>query len=100
LTTGDTYASANSITISNGDIYVAGYESNSDGTNLVKYWKNGIGVDLPTTSLTDFATSIKVISGNIYVTGEEGTYWKNSPQTKLSTDSKVFLARDIFIVSK
>jgi hypothetical protein len=100
LTTGDNYASANSITISNGDVYVAGYESNSDGTNAVKYWKNGMGINLPSTSLTDLATSIKVIFGNIYVTGEEGAYWKNGVQTKLSTDSKVFSARDIFIVSK
>ena len=59
LTDGTNYAYANSVFVSGGDVYVAGYEIN--GQNYIAtLWKNGIAQDLYIASNT-MANSVFVV---------------------------------------
>lgn len=72
LTNGITLALANSIFVSDGDIYVAGFacENLAAGCALAAYWKNGIQVELTDVTNTG-ASSIFVSGTNIYVSGND-----------------------------
>ena len=66
------------------DVYVAGYENNSAGRSVVKYWKNGNETILTDGSRNAIATDIAVIGDDVYVIGVESNgsvnvakYWKN-----------------------
>jgi hypothetical protein len=48
---------------------VAGYEKNTTGHNVAKYWKNGTEVDLNSNSQDAFANSIFVSGSDVYVAG-------------------------------
>ncbi|MHB1699574.1 MAG: hypothetical protein ACYCSN_05460 [Acidobacteriaceae bacterium] len=82
---------ANSIVVSNGDVYVAGYLCHSQTTdcNAATYWKNGVPTQLsPVTPA--IATSIIQGSDGIYVGIETGPnsagYWHNGSETVLATN--------------
>lgn len=65
------------------DIYVAGAES-----YRVKYWKNGVPVNLTTGTPSGAAYSIFVSGSDVYVAGNEGIYakyWKNGSVVQLLT---------------
>lgn len=62
------------------DVYVAGYENNINGFGVVKYWKNGVAVELSDGTKNGYATSIAVSASDVYVAGNVGyiaEYWKN-----------------------
>ncbi len=92
---GTRYSSASSVFVSGSDVFVAGSENDnqSPAKSQAKYWKNGVGVLLPGESTSNlFATSIYVVSEDVYVAGYEITsggnnipkYWKNGVPTNLS----------------
>src|SRR6185437_1891712 len=90
LTSGKTPAASNSIAVSGGNIYVAGYESNGEHT-AAKYWKNGVAIVLSDTSVNAVATSIAVVGSDVYVVGwiSSGTantaaLWRNGGLTSLT----------------
>jgi hypothetical protein len=81
LTDGSSDASASSIVVHNGDIYVTGNEN-----KIAKYWKNGVGVNLTKGTSYAMATSIFVNDEAVYVCGYEfdsggisvvAKYWEN-----------------------
>ena len=61
LTDGSHNAYANAIFVSGNDVYVAGYEYNSNDLGVAKLWKNGVAIDL-----TDGAQSASAYS--VFVT--------------------------------
>ncbi len=76
------YSDANSIFVSNDNIYVAG--KHYDGNYRACYWKNNNRVDLSTISST--AYSIFVLNNDVYVAGVEdnrASLWKNNTQINL-----------------
>ena len=53
------------------NIYVAGHTSNSKGTSIATYWKNGAATNLTDGTTFALADAIAIdSSGNIYVAGE------------------------------
>jgi predicted heme/steroid binding protein len=83
---------ANSIYVSNDDVYVAGFDRNGAG-----YWENGTQNTLKNGST---ATSIYVSEGDVYVAGYKykyndpnslgyaAVYWKNGIRHKLADNGK------------
>ena len=70
---------ANDITVSNGNVYVAGTES-ANSNFVATYWKNGTAIQLGNASINSYATAIVVNNGDVYVAGQSGEcaiYWKN-----------------------
>lgn len=82
------------------DAYVAGYEKNENGIWVAKYWKNGQAVSLSDGSKNNYACSIYISDGDVYVAGHEGgtdpfitstglaKYWKNGTATYLPGKGK------------
>src|SRR5579862_853343 len=88
LSDGNSQACANSIVVSDSDVYVAGWVRNSSTqTAIAVYWKNGIAVNLIDGSHETYATSIAVSGNDVYVVGTQlnidsssksiAKYWKN-----------------------
>jgi len=85
---GNIFASANSIFLSGGHIYIAG----NDGGNAV-YWKDGTEIMLNTTDAfghyaNSGANSVFIAGNDIYVAGVHGpnaVYWKNGVEVYLTT---------------
>lgn len=73
------------------DIYIAGYEVNSNGISVAKYWKNGAVTEVSDGSLNAVLNSIALDNTDVYVVGHEycsaGTpipkLWKNSSAVNL-----------------
>jgi hypothetical protein len=69
LTDGTYEAMAESIFVSGGDVYVAGYQSlPAAGGDVITYWKNGVAVPLTGPTYGE-ARSIAVSGGDVYVAG-------------------------------
>jgi hypothetical protein len=85
------------------DVYVAGYEVNSNfGDGQATYWKNGEKIYLPTVS-SSVATSIFVMDDSVYVAGRDGeglVYWKNKTKVKLTVGGEANAAGGIFVAGK
>jgi hypothetical protein len=60
LTDGTNHAVANSVYVSGGDVYVAGYEYNASVKSVAKMWKNGVATALTNGKNHAFAYSIFV----------------------------------------
>jgi hypothetical protein len=102
LTTGARPSRAADIFVSNGDVYVAGFEDN--GTNYVaQYWKNGQAIALGDGSEYSVALSIFVTDNQVHVVGVTGsvgsavaTYWKNGETIPLHSSEHAY-ASDIVV---
>lgn len=86
---------AYSVYVSGADVYVAGYEVNSGGSNIPKYWKNGVEVNLHagSSSTQVTANSIFVSGTNVYTTGnvlvngkDYARYWINGISYDIGTN--------------
>ena len=108
LTDGSQFAGANSISVNNGNVYVAGYEySSSTGYSIAKYWKNGI--PFPLTDGSGFANANSVYAANdsIYVAFDDwfpnhsgyfqAKYQKNTTSTSLFPTTQESRATFIFV---
>ncbi len=105
------YGEANDITVSNGDVYISGWETSSDNVpggitlNRACYWKNGVRTFVTTGTLQYplEANAITVSGNNVYVAGTEDIsggyrpfYWKNGERTTISSSVNGG-GKDIFV---
>lgn len=95
----------NNTNATNG-IFVAGYEENTPGKNIAKYWKDGVAVSLTDGAFDAIADAIGNVGNDIYVSGYEtnaagkkmAKYWKNGSKFDLITDGSVdSRANSIFV---
>lgn len=73
------YTTAESIFVSNNDVYVAGHEwiwDGQHGPNRAKYWKNGKPIYLADQSYNSLAYDIFCTSNDVYVAYVEDNYLK------------------------
>lgn len=109
ITNGVNNAEALSFDIYNGDVYICGYEEVNNAV-IAKVWKNGIATVLSKDTFnTVDASHIKVVNGDVYVTGtgytssqqfniiERALYWKNGVITVLPAASIISGAGALFI---
>lgn len=103
LTSG-TIAYATSIYVYNDDVYVAGFEENSNGVNVAMYWKNGRQYPLTNGASDAEAHSIFVYNGDVYVAGFESAglnnvakYWKNGVAVEVGSRSNSSSAFSVFV---
>jgi hypothetical protein len=104
-------SSANSVFVSNGDVYVAGqkYDS-SQGKYVAVVWKNGVAQCLDTQFESSIAASVFVHGGDVYVAGIQAnlllsslttgtpTLWKNgTPQLINAPFGVISTARSVFV---
>ena len=86
---GSNYASASTIAVSSGNIYIGGFNSVFDGysgNKLAVYWKNGVYNALTTSNEAQSqVNSIVINNEDIYCAGYTGSfkavYWKNGNET-------------------
>ena len=111
LTNGVRYGIAKSIQVSGNDVYIAGYDYNTNGFPypIVKYWKNGAEVSLTAGTPYNYGlgNSIYVSGSDVYVAGYSANqflasfaacYWKNSQQVTLSdSTSSIAEAQSVFV---
>ena len=87
--------SANSVFVSDSDVYIAGQD-----TNTACYWKNNIFFDLPSSG-TSIGQDIFVYNDNVYISGRNsGNFaciWINGKLIELETASNSY-AYSIFVV--
>lgn len=92
LNNGTTECGINSIEIFENNVYVTGYEKNSNNVSVAKYWKNGVPTLLTNGNYGATAGTIRIINNDIYVSGIEYNsagdrilkYWKNGTETALT----------------
>jgi hypothetical protein len=92
LTNGTTESGINSIEIFENNVYVMGFEKNSNDVSVAKYWKNGIPTLLTNGNYDATAGTIRFIENDVYVNGVEidsnGNevlkYWKNGEEKTLT----------------
>lgn len=105
LTNSVNYASATSIYVADGHVYVAGNErSNKNSVDVAKYWKDGEAVVLGDGIKKSFAHSIVVLGSDVYVAGEsdgKAVYWKNNTMNVLpdgvQANSIAVVGTDVYI---
>ena len=103
---------ATSIFVNETDIYIAGCESSQSKTGgylegyVATYWKNGKAIYLTDKKRYNFATSIYVSNGDVYVAGygsdketnnETAKYWKNGNEIQLTDGIGYSRANSIFV---
>ena len=91
LTDGTNHAEAHAVYVSDGDIYVAGNESNGS-SSVAMLWKNRTPQTLTNGTIHAKAHSVYVSDGDIYVAGydrasplnDRARFWKNGTAENLS----------------
>lgn len=86
-------------------IFVSGYETNTAGKKVAKYWKDGVGFNLTDGAKDAYAKAIGNIGNDLYVVGfEDGAtgkrivkYWKNNIEYNLTDGTIDATAWAIFI---
>lgn len=98
--------SANALFISGNDVYVAGFyvPESENATSRAIVWKNGVMMNIGSTSIHTRLEDIFVSGSAIYVVGHENTqggivskYWKNGVPTVLSESSSTTYAKSIHV---
>jgi len=120
LTDGKFHASANSVYVSNTDVYVVGYEENAKGYAVATLWKNGTAKRLSDGTTNASATSVFVsVDNDVYVVGKTYDYgekdededfipledkvamlWKNGIPTPLTDGKLPSSAESVYVVNK
>ncbi len=80
-------------TASAPDVYVAGFEFNSNNYSVATSWKNGIASYLTGGTNTAQAHSVYVAGTDVYVAGTDfgnATYWKNGTSNSLGVSSAIY----------
>lgn len=107
--TGNNIAFAHGIAVSDGDVYIVGYELeriNGVNTQIIKYWKNGEEVVLSDGKhQLPSRLSIAVYKGDVYVAGRVDDlkgfgvvhYWKNEQHIELTDGKKQATAPALFV---
>ncbi len=102
-------AIANALFISGNDVYVAGsyVPDAEDATSRAVVWKNGVMMDIGSSTIHTRLEDIFVSGGDIYVVGYENQqggivskYWRNGVQTVLSQTSSTTYAKSIHVDGK
>ncbi|HEX8314899.1 MAG TPA: hypothetical protein VF609_07900 [Flavisolibacter sp.] len=106
LSDGSFMTHSKSIAISNGDVYIAGFEFSSPRNNIV-VWKNGVKSIVATTGEIPDANGIAVAGNDVYVIGsfnERAFCWKNGiaiplshPDSLTSTSGIAVSGNDVYI---
>ncbi|MEI8046105.1 MAG: hypothetical protein WCI92_01895 [Bacteroidota bacterium] len=104
---------ATSIFVNETEIYIAGCESSQSKKGgylegyVATYWKNGKAIYLTDKKKYNFATSIYVSNGDVYVAGygseketnnETAKYWKNGNEIQLTDGIGYSHANSIFVI--
>lgn len=99
------YSSATDIFISNDNVYIVGYERNSDGIEVAKLWMNGGLTNLSDGSSEAKAFGVYVENGNVHVVGTQNVsefdntpvamYWLNGVGTELTDGETDAEAMDV-----
>lgn len=106
LTDGTRDARAFGVTVSNGDVYVAGGQSNASGVGVATIWKNGQEVLLSDGTKQALAEAVTVVGNDVYAAGYETdgalgydtvTYWKNGVAVPLTSKPTTGEARAIAV---
>lgn len=106
LTDGTRDARAFGVTVSNGDVYVAGGQSNANGVGVATIWKNGKEILLTDGTKQAIAEAVTVVGNDVYAAGYETdgtvgydtvTYWKNGVAVPLNTKLTTGEARAIAV---
>ena len=91
--------------ISNGDIYVAGFDT-VGGMNTAKLWINGTDMNIPKyngSTDTSWANSVSVLDGDVYVAGTErdslALLWTNGNTPTMLSSGCMSQANSIFTVN-
>ena len=103
LTDGTFEAKANSVYVSDGDVYVVGYERRGEyGYYYAKLWKNGIVENISNNN--SIAYSVFVSGNNVYAAGWDAVYqsaavWTNNVSQILATGSMQtsFYAKSVYV---
>jgi hypothetical protein len=108
LTDGSKYSEIFSMSVSNGNICVAGYEEEEDNTSYystAKLWKNGESIDLTGGSIYSEARSVFASGDDVYVAGYDQPdntdifpkLWKNGKAIDFAADLKNNSASAVFV---
>ena len=110
---GTNFAVANSVYVSDDDVYVAGYVNNSIGAanrNIATLWVNGEEQSLADNTQSTVAASVFVAGNDVYVAGYGGgsaMLWKNGVRQSLKTggfsseaNSVYAFKNDVYVAGK
>jgi len=93
----------NSIAVVGTDVYALGYCTSCFGAQ-VRYWKNGVTVDVTSLSEGAYGHSMAVSGTDVYVAGADfvdnkwrARLWKNGVGTTLTPEGVIGWARDVLI---
>jgi hypothetical protein len=104
MTAGHNGGIASSVFVSNGDVYVAGWDMNNGSYAAPRCWKSGVALNM-TFGVLGVAHSVFVDGSDVYVAGSQGpasgnfiaTYWKNGTPTTLTDGSTVAEATGVVV---
>lgn len=106
LSDGTRAAVAVSVFVTDTDVYVAGYESNSTGRWIAKVWKNGVAINLTDGTHNALANAVYVSGSDVYIAGKEDNgivyvakMWKNGVATNLTDGTKTASANAITVAN-
>ncbi len=104
LTDGKESAYCKSITVENGDVFVAGATTNSDGISIPTYWKNESPTVLNTNGISAYANCIILKNSDVYVSIQnkewkltDVDYWKNDIPVSLKQEQDIINVNSIFV---
>lgn len=104
LTDGTRQARAYAVTVSAGDVYVAGFERDVSNTPVAKYWKNGTSVSLTNGAWSSWATGIAIAGEDVYVSGYTTGFgsnvalvWKNGEAQELTDGTHEARAESVYV---
>lgn len=103
LTPANRVGEAYDVLINGKDVHVVGFESNANGINEARHWKNGVNQTLNiNTTVPTYALDMCLYNGDLYVLGRVGgavKYWKNGVLNDLANMPSGVGTEGIFVTS-